>query len=592
MNQLYACQTKNDSYFCNIFPGKSFPNGLLLTYDSCPEYYNNQTHKAIRFCCIDIIFKNSENSFYIQAEKWLCYNSSMLLVLPAVFFNILALIVLKQFKKSKSNLKTSTTFYMRCLCVFDALTIISKFLNEIIVVRNGIRANPIALTSFVCKILSFLESMCAISSIYLLIAMSIDKLVCVLIPLKVGQLLTPTKAKIYFSVILVLVAIFSSYDLFDKRVYVWQKNIEPEIKDKSIDLSSLKNVTTRIMKITNSSSTKTSVRTNESHKLRLEYDCDSNWPEKRKDWILINNIVRVFFPIFMLCFCNTSIAIALTKAQKRANAMFNESEKGDDESKRTNHLMLRKFGKKKLDKPNMSSSSDSEDEFKSNNEINQKSVKFQPEQIKRDKHRKETLASESKKSKQKSSALFMRNRNNTQHISLMLLAVSIGFIVLNLPFAIRTLFHRQFEEHFMIDIYHENNSLSTEFSKTQLENSIKFEFFSILTYFLLDLNYIANFFLYFFSGNKFRTQLFELFKPKDKYASNMYASYRSSVTGVPSSKDSSLYRRIRNRIDSLYTKRNNLNRRRSTGLSTEFGPNTQTTSVNLTKNKILNESPL
>jgi stress response protein YsnF len=97
----------------------------------------------------------------------------------------------------------------------------------------------------------------------------------------------------------------------------------------------------------------------------------------------------------MLCFCNTSIAIALTKAQKRANAMFNESEKGDDESKRTNHLMLRKFGKKKLDKPNMSSSSDSEDEFKSNNEINQKSVKFQPEQIKRDKHRKETLASES-----------------------------------------------------------------------------------------------------------------------------------------------------------------------------------------------------
>jgi hypothetical protein len=251
------------------------------------------------------------------------YNSSMLLVLPAVFFNILALIVLKQFKKSKSNLKISTTFYMRCLRVFDALTFISKFLNEIIVVRNGIRANPIALTSFVCKILSFLESMCAISSIYLLIAMSIDKLVCVLIPLKVGQLLTPTKAKIYFSVILVLVALFSSYDLFDKRVYVWQKNIEPEIKNKSIDLSSLKNVTTRIMKITNSSSTKTSVRTNESHKLRLEYDCDSNWPEKRKDWILINNIVRVFFPIFMLCFCNTSIAIALTKAQKRANAMFN-----------------------------------------------------------------------------------------------------------------------------------------------------------------------------------------------------------------------------------------------------------------------------
>ena len=85
----------------------------------------------------------------------------------------------------RNNTRTSTTFYMKCICVFDTLTIVAKFLNEVIVVGNGPRKTPIMITSAMCKSLSFSESVCAIASIYLLIAMSFDKLVCVVAPLKV-----------------------------------------------------------------------------------------------------------------------------------------------------------------------------------------------------------------------------------------------------------------------------------------------------------------------------------------------------------------------------------------------------------------------
>lgn len=44
----------------------------------------------------------------------------------------------------------------------------------------------------------------------------------------------------------------------------------------------------------------------------------------------------------------------------------------------------------------------------------------------------------------------IRAQKNTQHISIMLFAVSIGFVILNLPFAIRTIFHRQYQEDFKV----------------------------------------------------------------------------------------------------------------------------------------------
>lgn len=59
-------------------------------------------------------------------------------------------------------------------------------------------------------------------------------------------------------------------------------------------------------------------------------------------------------------------------------------------------------------------------------------------------------------------------------------------------------------------LYHDDNSFITETSKSEIQTAIKYEFFTSLTHLLLDLNYIANFFLYFFSGSKFRAQLFAM----------------------------------------------------------------------------------
>lgn len=52
-----------------------------------------------------------------------------------------------------------------------------------------------------------------------------------------------------------------------------------------------------------------------------------------------------------------------------------------------------------------------------------------------------------------STNIHIRGQKSTQHISIMLFAVSIGFVILNLPFAIRTLFHRQYQEEFKVFLF-------------------------------------------------------------------------------------------------------------------------------------------
>lgn len=126
---------------------------------------------------------------------------------------------------------------MKCLCILDTLTIVSKFVYEVVVVRNGLREHPLVISSFLCKFLGFSECLCAVSAIYILIAMSIDKLICVLAPLKVGQILTTKKAQIIFSCILLSAGIMASYNLFDRRVFKLVSDIdddeEPSTKSSS-----------------------------------------------------------------------------------------------------------------------------------------------------------------------------------------------------------------------------------------------------------------------------------------------------------------------------------------------------------------------
>jgi hypothetical protein len=61
-------------------------------------------------------------------------------------------------------------------------------------------------------------------------------------------------------------------------------------------------------------------------------------------------------------------------------------------------------------------------------------------------------------------------------------------------------------------LYHSENFFNSEYSKTEIRDQVKYEFYSNLTHFLLDLNYTFNFFFYFFAGSRFRETLFLMFK--------------------------------------------------------------------------------
>ena len=93
----------------------------------------------------------------------------------------------------------------------------------------------------------------------------------------------------------------------------------------------------------------------------------------------------------------------------------------------------------------------------------------------------------------------------------MLFTVSFGFILLNLPFAVKTIYERSFEEkHNILDFITDQDLLSRKITKTDINKSVRYDFFVFMTHFLLDLNYVANFFFYFLSGTRFRSRLYAL----------------------------------------------------------------------------------
>lgn len=100
----FSIEEVNNTLSCHIYPNQRFPQGLYLTYESCPETYDNKTYKAIRFCCLSLMFLVIEQSVYKKAQDFLRYHSSSLLVGPAVLFNVVSFIVLSRFKRLKGKL--------------------------------------------------------------------------------------------------------------------------------------------------------------------------------------------------------------------------------------------------------------------------------------------------------------------------------------------------------------------------------------------------------------------------------------------------------------------------------------------------------
>lgn len=595
----------NSTESCYIIPRlPNYPNGLYLDYNTCPERYDNTTLKLVRLCCFSIILNLLENSNYKRVQDWLTYNSSSMLVLPAVFFNMLSFLVLTRFSKLNAS-ATSTNFYMECLCVFDSLTMLSKFLHEIIVVRNTIRDVPFVFNAAVCKLTYFAESVFAITSIYILIAMSFDKLICVVIPLKVSSLLTPRKARFICATIFVLASIYSSSHLINQQIHVLnsvdsgllQASSTPSIpssnftyrSNSSATLSNNNSLNTLNFSFSNSSNTKTGTA-------RTIYECKETLADTMR---VVDNIVRVFIPIMLLILCNSSIAIALARARKFAKVMLASEASFDTTSpstsdfskfKNKNHFISSKKSFR-ISNPNLIPNDEKTEEIimqqlikpsnsqlSINNINNTASISYTKSKEALNKINKSTCFENcccfkvilaKKRNMQKSASQNQisqsqmphnvhnrRARNNTHYISFMLFAICFGFVVLNLPFAIKTIFERQFREknETLNYLYSSENYYHLQVTKTDIIKAVKSDFFVYITHFLLDLNYIANFFLYFLSGSRFRSQLYSLLRCENACNTKNGINYREYTIDNSNNGNSKLY--VNRRVTRFESTRN------------------------------------
>ena len=80
--------------------------------------------------CVSIWLHEITASPMSKIHNWLTYYSSSYLVLPAIFFNLLSLVVLSNYAKRNIS-STTINCFMKYLCIVDMLTIFSKFINEI-----------------------------------------------------------------------------------------------------------------------------------------------------------------------------------------------------------------------------------------------------------------------------------------------------------------------------------------------------------------------------------------------------------------------------------------------------------------------------
>ena len=470
-------------------------NGTRLDFASCPENYNNLTETIILQCCVEIILRKSDSTIYGKFINWLAYYSSSFLLLPAIIFNLLALVGLSFCSKNKisSSFVTSTDYYMKYLCIFDMLTIISKFINEYIVVRNSLRPDPFVLNSLVCKLTHFMESVFGISSIYILISMSVNKLICVVFPFKSSSLLTPKTAKLTCLVIFLSAMVYSIYDIINQKVNI--------ISNKSLSFN------------------------------YDIYECVESNPQIAAKMQVANHIIRVFLPIILLCVCNILIAVSVSKAHKNTIKIlseisndvntsiysFRKKENGSFLNKKTSITFNKELKSGRCCNLNISGSEIDLSVFDKASEKSVKSEKskfkcfkifercFNKIKIPKEKPRINSISISSRKQK---NSVSLKDSN---YISIMLFSVSIGFIIFNLPFAIRTLYEKYFKvSDNKYDILNGHINVNNTFTKSYILNIIKYDLFVYITYFLLDLNYISNFFFYFLTSSKFRSRLYSL----------------------------------------------------------------------------------
>ena len=364
--------------------------------------------------------------------------------------------------------------------------------------------------------------------------MTFDKLVCVVAPLKVNQILTNRHARYTFAFILIFAVALSSFYLFDRRVYILDSSSnEPD--DLRLDDARF-NFSNSSLNISNSTS---------PYK-KIIYDCDSIYPERYQDWVIVENLIRVFMPILSLSICNVWIVIALRKAKRHTDALFSHSH-NPPPIIITDSTDANISYDEKLNQPSLNRASQEKNHVSRNQSRSRSNSKFSLEgdfQLKPIILNKRNSDEDSNISRKFTLRAHRgggggngvkgqshnHNRANNQHISIMLFTVSIGFILLNLPFAIRIIIDRQFRDksNALVNLYQTDNIFETSTSKSALREAAIYEFFSTLTFLLQDLNYISNFFFYFISGSRFRERLVSMLKCENANKLNK-TSRQSSV---------------------------------------------------------------
>ncbi len=210
-------------------------------------------------------------------------------------------------------------------------------------------------------------------------------------------------------------------------------------------------------------------------------------------------------PILTLCFCNSWITIAISRAKRNSKALFQSvyiqtyryNNNSQIEADNKSGIIVRKR-KSLLPRRSLDTDLSISISMKENN------------------NRKSSTASAYGTNSKSISSRGGAMSSSSHHISIMLLTISIGFIVLNLPFAIHTIFHKHYSSKFKVRFDYDDFKIVGKASKEEALNSVRYftvyySFFDSISHFLRDLNFIANFFFYFFSGSRFRNHLFNMF---------------------------------------------------------------------------------
>ena len=401
---------------CIIYPNSNFPNGSFFNYTLCPEEYNS-SRKFLVQCCFQIMKNELKTSGF---EQWMIFH---IIAIPVIILYFISFYVLcRNTREYKIKNRSSINFYMKCMCIFDALTIIFKFINQFFFVRNSMRKleDAFKINPVVCKIIHFSESTCVISTAYILVLMNFYKLMGIARPMEmkiqICKLCRPKWEWLNISFVLAASIAYNSFYIFNIKYFI-------------------------------------ETNPNKTHTCNI----DSQDAIQHKNMHQFDKIVKILIPVVILCIINILMIILLVKPEKGVSLIEN--------------IPLRNLKKQK-------------------------------------KH---------KKQRNKASTSQSNPEDTKKRSSSILLVITVGIIILNLPYFMFTTLsinNNKLKNVLLLSqsYYLDEDNKSFMLSKNDIEDAIKFDFFHDISHFLYDFNYAANFLFYFLLGSSFRGRLCGLFK--------------------------------------------------------------------------------